>query len=167
MISNDLPEYTLGFIVDKNWENVLLWSKKKTNSGFTVSLWKRNGPWWKVELWETIEQWMIREIIEESEIEILESLLKKIWKIEFRFDWKPERDKHCTIFLIPGYDWPFMETEEMKRERKPINNLPREFMRKSDKQWLEKILKWEKIMAKVNHTIQGDVISIEFFNPDF
>lgn len=157
-----MKQFTLGFIINPTWKNVLLWCKKNTNSGFTVALQKRNGPWWSVDNWESIEDGMIREIFEEAKIEISKTLLMKRWFIKFSFIDKPEWDRECTIFIIPWYSWLFEETEEMRRQWRPISDLPRDNMRPSDKIWLEKLLEWKYINAEVVHNKEWKLLNIKF-----
>ena len=142
-----MKDFTLWIIICD--DKILLWSKKKTNSWFTISLWKRNWPWWAVEENESIEDWLIREVKEEMWAEISKVFLEKTWVIDFYFETKPIRNKKCHIFNIKNFNQPYYETDEMKREWFDVNNLPLDNMRDSDKIWLPKVLSWKYINYKI------------------
>lgn len=155
-----MKPFTLAFIFnDKN--QVLLCAKKKTNSGFIASLGKWNGPGGAVEAGETIKQGMIREIWEETKIEISEALLESAWYLQFRFVNKSDWDKDVHIFVVKDYVGWFEETEEMKPERFNISDIPYERMRDSDKNWLPELLSGKYVSYRMDCDDDGVVLGCE------
>ena len=112
---------------------MLLCTKKKSVSWFTVAVGKWNGPWGKVDESETIIQWAVRELEEETWIQTSEQQLSLAWILHFSFESKVERNQECSVFVFRWYEWGFVETDEMKPQRFDIDKLPFENMRADDK----------------------------------
>ena len=86
-----MKKTTLWFIV-KDWKIMLAMKKR----GFWA--WLYNGVGGKVELWETIEEWMIREANEEIWIRLKE--LEKVGVLKFYFDWKEDWNQSVYVFWV-------------------------------------------------------------------
>jgi len=130
-----MKKATLAIII-KDWK-ILLAMKKR---GFWE--WKLNWPGGKLEKNETPQQAMIREAYEELKIKIKRQEL--IWKINFYFKNKPERNLEGYIFYVDDFEWTPQETEEMKPYWFDLNKILYEKMWEDDKIWLPKAIKKEK-----------------------
>ncbi len=107
--------------------------------------WKLNWPWWKVDKCENIENCMIREVKEETTIDVKINDLQIVWYIKFFFLDKPEWDIEVNIFKILKFNWEAIETEEMSPDWYDINNIPYDKMWKDDIYWLPRVLNWEYV----------------------
>ncbi len=130
-----MRQTTLGFII-QNWK-ILLAMKKR---GFWE--WKYNWFWWKLELWETVDQAMIREANEEIWINILEQ--EKIWVLNFYFEENKDWNQSVNVFFIHKFSWEIEESEEMKPYWFELNKIPYDEMWEDDKIWLPEVLWWKK-----------------------
>jgi len=131
-------QLTLGLLVEK--EKILLGMKK---AGFGAGRW--NGFGGKVEPGESIEQAMIREFYEESNIQVTD--YKKMGVIEFEFRGNPVI-LEVHIYLITKYNGEPKETKEMKPQWFPINDIPYQQMWPDDKHWLPLFLQGKKFKGK-------------------
>lgn len=148
------------YVFNDLWQ-ILLCTKEKTNSGFTISLGKRNGAGGKVDDGESIVGSAVRELAEETWIFAQESDLKHIWIIHFSFETQKDRDQECHVYTIDNYTWNFIETEEMQPQRWNIKDIPYENMRSSDKYWMPRMLKWEFIEYKFYLNDSGEIINYQ------
>lgn len=130
-----MKRWVLGIII--KGEKILLWMKKRW-----FWEWKYNWPWWKIEKGETPEEAMIREAKEEFWIDIIKQ--KRIGKLYFYFDWKPEDNFEVDLFLIESFAWLPIETEEMTPEWFDIDKIPYDKMWEDDKTWLPRVLNKEE-----------------------
>ena len=130
-----MRQTTLWFII-QDWE-ILLAMKKR---GFWEGWY--NWFWGKLEKWETIEQWMIREANEEIWINILEQ--EKVWILNFYFEEKKNWNQSVNIFFVTKFSWEIKESEEMKPYWFKLGNIPYDKMWEDDKIWLPKVLNWDK-----------------------
>lgn len=119
---------------------ILLCMKKR---GFWA--WKLNWPWWKPELCESMEECMIREIKEETTLNVLTKDLQEVWYIKFFFLDKPDWDIEVNIFKILDFTWEAIETEEMSPNWYNLDSIPYDKMWKDDKYWLPRVLAWEYV----------------------
>ncbi len=150
----------LVYVFNDLWQ-ILLCTKKKTNSGFTVSLGKRNGAGGKVDNGESIVGSAIRELAEETWIFAQENDLKHMWIIHFSFETQKDRDQECHVYAIDNYTWNFIETEEMQPQRWNIKDIPYENMRSDDKYWMPRMLKWEFVEYKFYFNDSGEIINYQ------
>ena len=130
-----MKKTTLWFIV-KDWKIMLAMKKR----GFWA--WLYNGVGGKVESWETIEEWMIREANEEIWIRVKE--LEKVGVLKFYFDWKEDWNQSVYVFFIKDYDGEILESEEMKPYWFNLKEIPYSKMWEDDEIWLPGVLDWER-----------------------
>jgi len=130
-----MRQTTLWFIIQDG--NILLAMKKR----WFWAGWY-NWFWGKLEEWETIEQWMIREANEEIWINILKQ--EKVWVLNFYFEDKEDWNQSVNIFFIKDFTWDIKESEEMKPYWFKLEQIPYDKMWKDDKIWLPEVLGWAK-----------------------
>ena len=116
---------------------------QKKSRGFGVGKW--NAPGGKKELNETIEQSTIREIKEETDLNI--SNLKNIGYHEFVWEEKEEWSTRCYIFKTNTYRGKPKDMGEGKLKWFPVNKIPLDEMWDDDKLWTKNMLK-----GKFNNT---------------
>lgn len=119
---------------------VLLGMKKR---GFGVGRW--NGFGGKVEKGETIEQGAIRELGEEAGIN--DGKLKKMGIIEFSFQ-NDEKILQVHIFKLTDFLGEPIETEEMRPQWFPFNEIPFLQMWSDDEYWFPLFLKDKLFQGK-------------------
>lgn len=127
-----MKQTTLIYVFNTQWQ-ILLCSKKKSDSWFSVSVGKRNWAGGKIDDHETAIQWAIRELKEETGIQASEQQLIESWILHFSFESKKDRDQECTVFCFREYEWSFNETDEMKPQWFDLDKIPYENMRADDK----------------------------------
>jgi 8-oxo-dGTP diphosphatase len=133
---------TLCVIVDREKNRLLLGMKKR---GFGVG--KYNGFGGKVNLGETFEQAALRELLEESSLDVKLEHLAKAAEFDFYFPHKPEFDQTVHVYLIEqAYGEP-KESEEMAFRWFGLNEVPYSQMWDDDKYWLPKVLEGKKLRA--------------------
>jgi len=130
-----MKKTTLWFVI-KNGKIMLAMKKRWFGAGLY------NGVGWKLEKWETIEQWMIREANEEIWINIKE--LEKIWVLHFYFDENKDWNQSVHTFFIKSFTWKIEESEEMKPYWFDLDKIPYDKMWEDDKIWLPEVLNWER-----------------------
>ena len=126
---------TLWIMIKNN--KIFLWEKMR---GFAK--WVLNWVWWKQEGSETIAECMIREAKEEINIDIIKQ--ESVWKMTFIFEEKPELNLVVYLYNILDYTWKITESEEIKPFWFDLDNIPYKKMWELDKDWLPRILNWEK-----------------------
>lgn len=131
---------TLAFLLSE--DRICLALKKR---GFGEGNW--NGFGGKCEGDETVDESAIREIKEESEVVVLEKDLEKVGIIEFLYP----NDLHLEVhtFFIHRWNGSPEETEEMRPEWFPFDQIPYEHMWADDRYWLPRVLQGEKLIGKV------------------
>ena len=155
-----VKQTTLVYVFNPQWQ-ILLAAKKKTNSGFNISLGKWNGAGGKVEEDETYLQSAKRELEEETGICIDESKFIHMGIIHFSFATKKEWDQECHVFVVKDYTGAFHETEEMKPQWFDTTTLPYDDMRADDKYRLPRLLNNEKLEYMFHFSDEGDILSYE------
>lgn len=136
-----MKQTTLVYVFNPEGQ-VLLAVKKKSDSGFDVSVDKVNTAGGKREPQETITECALRELQQEFGIIISESSLIDAGVIRFLFQTKKERDNECHVFNILNYNGKYKDSEEMKEIKYfDTTNLPRENMRESDAIRMPKMLR--------------------------
>ncbi|MEF2175851.1 MAG: 8-oxo-dGTP diphosphatase [Candidatus Absconditabacteria bacterium] len=135
---------------------ILLNMKKR---GFGVG--KYNGAGGKIMPGESVIQGAVRELEEETAINLSESDLINRGVFHFYFENKPSRNQ--DVHLFSGlYDGNFQETEEMKPEWFDIDKIPYDLMWEDDSYWLPRILAGdEKIEYTFNFNEDGKISSFE------
>lgn len=138
---------TLGLIVKDG--KILLGMKKR---GFGVGLW--NGFGGKVEAGESLEENMIREFKEETDLDVL--------KIRYRgfshFAGVDKDDIRVNYFEILEYEGEPKESEEMRPEWFDLSEIPYGEMWEDDKYWLPVYLEGRSFEAYFDYQ-EGKVAS--------
>lgn len=108
-------------VIIKDWNKILLVHRIKNWKDYYVI------PWWWVYEWENIEQWAIREIQEETSLNI--QIKQKLWEEEFKWEkyhyflstnfigeiklWWPEikRQSENNVYILERVEiWNLMNT---------------------------------------------------------
>ena len=134
MIEYNFPVTTTLCYILNNKDEVLLIMKKRG-----VGKW--NGPGGKVSEKESIEEAVVREVKEETGLDISNVINKGV--LEFVAPQKPEIQSRCHIFITRDYKGNIIESEECYSQWHPVSKLPFDKMWEDDILWLEKLLKEE------------------------
>lgn len=139
-------------------DKILLAEKKR---GFGKG--KINSAGGKLELNETPEQAVIREIKEELGIDLINPEKRAV--IWFDTIYKGSRENYpCHVFVADRWTGEPMESDEMKPMWFDINNLPYEKMFSDDKLWLERVLAGEKLECKFKFDDDFNLIEYKIEN---
>jgi len=132
----------LGIVVKDG--KILLCMKKRW---FGVGLW--NSAWWKLDECETMEECMIRELKEETNLDTKKEWIEMVWILYFYFRDNPDWEQECHIFMINDFSWIPEETEEMKPKWFSFEDIPYDKMWKDDPIWLPRVIAWEQIEYEI------------------
>lgn len=135
-------------------DKVLLGMKKR---GFGVGWW--NGIGGKAEDNESIEEAAKREAREEIQVEL--DSLEKVAELHFYFVGKNEKDWLGHVFLVTKWKGRPKETEEMKPKWFKKKEIPYNKMWDADHLWIPKVLKGEKLKAKIGFNKNDKLIKHE------
>jgi len=130
----------LCYIINGNGE-VLLQFKRR---GFGIGKW--NGPGGKVEPGETIEQAVIREVKEETGIDVVNP--EKMAELEFYFIGKEEWNQMADVYVAKNYSGEIAESDEGELKWFKFNEIPYDEMWDDDPYWLPNILAGEFMKMK-------------------
>lgn len=130
---------TLAFILEK--DRILLAMKKQ---GFGAG--RYNGYGGKVDPGETIEEGIIREVSEESGLEVTK--LEKVGVHVFESTERPDEILEGHVFKIVEYRGEPVETEEMKPEWFEFDAIPYATMWPDDIHWFPYFLAGNKFRTK-------------------
>ncbi|XP_059056922.1 oxidized purine nucleoside triphosphate hydrolase-like [Achroia grisella] len=144
--------YTLVFI--RNDNQILLGFKKR---GFGVNKW--NGFGGKVEQNETIVEAAVRELREESCVNVKTSDLKNIGHLEFTFEGDPML-MDVRVFSTNNYEGTPAETDEMSPKWFNYEHVPFSDMWPDDKLWFPYMLKNKAFYAKFHY--QGNDTILDY-----
>ncbi|MFA5360346.1 MAG: 8-oxo-dGTP diphosphatase [Patescibacteria group bacterium] len=136
----DLRAVNLCYVIN-NRDEILLQYKRK---GFGVGKW--NGPGGKVEPEETLEQSVIREVKEETGLDIKN--LKKMAELEFYFINKEEWNQIAHVYVTKDFTGDIQVSEEGELKWFKINEIPYDKMWDDDPYWLPNILAGEFMKIK-------------------
>ena len=95
-----------------------------------------------------IEDTAIRELEEESTIQVHKSDLKKLAIIDFIFPYAPNFNQRVHIYIIRNWKGRFRKTDEMAPRWFDTRKLPYDKMWDSDKTWMPKIISGETFYAR-------------------
>lgn len=142
---------TLAYLIDEKEQRICLALKKR---GFGEGNW--NGYGGKLEEGEDIIAAAIREIKEESEVDVSREDMKKVAIVEFLF----VDGKHLEVhtFFVRSWVGEPTETEEMNPAWFLYNEIPYERMWADDPYWLPRALRGEKLQGKVWFNEDGKTI---------
>ncbi len=129
---------------------LLAMKKRKFGSG------KWNGYGGKLEEGEEPIDGIIREIKEESNLDIEKSLFKKLGFIDFFFNDKEEWNQKVIIYRVDDFVGEPEETEEMMPRWFKIDEIPYNEMWKGDDQWLPYVINNKKFKGEVHFSENGD-----------
>lgn len=136
----------------RDGERILLAEKKR---GFGVGFW--NGYGGKVEPGETIEQALVREVREESELELVD--YEKRGMMEFHL----ADGAIKQVYIFEGTKWKGepVETEEMKPKWFQVAEIPLDDMWPSDTFWYPKFLKREYFEGTIVFDENKQVVDVK------
>lgn len=123
---------------------VLLAMKKR---GFGAGHW--NGYGGKLEGNETPEEAAVREVKEESGVDVVAADLEKLGEIEFYFSDKPEWNQKVMIYRSFVWQGEPAETEEMKPAWFALDAIPYAEMWPGDDAWIPHLLRGEKFEGEI------------------
>ena len=145
-----MRDATLVFLIkDEPSSEILLGLKK---AGFAQG--KLNGFGGKVENGETIERAAVRELKEETGVQVSEQDLRRMAHLTFVFPAKPEWDQVVHVFLARQWEGEPAESAEMRPAWYRVSEIPFESMWQDDPHWLPLILRGKRIRARF--TFQAD-----------
>ncbi len=128
------------YIVNEKGQ-VLLQFKKR---GFGQGKW--NGPGGKVELGETPEESVKREVKEETGVVIKN--LEKLGELEFIFNEKEEWNNYCYVFVCDEFEGELRDKGEGKLQWFNQEELPFAKMWADDKHWLPDVLRGKYVKKR-------------------
>lgn len=150
-----MRQCTLIFVFKPTGE-ILLAMKKR---GFGEGKW--NGAGGKVEANETIPAAAVRELREETGIEVAESRLENVGILHFTFEGKPDWNQDVSVFFVRDYVGPDpVETEEMRPKWFDIEDIPYEEMWADDPYWLPRVIEGDKIDFSFTFDNEGDLAEV-------
>lgn len=156
-----MQQTNLIYVFNPQWQ-VLLCAKKKSNSGFEISLGKRNGAGGKLEEGETMLQAAKRELEEETGIVIPEEAFELRGINKLYYENKPERNQEVHVFVIQNYTGEYKETEELFPQWFPIDAIPYEKMWADDIHWMPRMFAGEYFEYTFHFTEDGkEIVSHE------
>jgi len=117
-------------------DEILLQYKRK---GFGIGKW--NGPGGKVEPGETSEQAVIREVKEETGLDIIKP--EKMAELDLYFIGKEEWNQAADVYVVKNYSGKITESDEGELKWFKIKELPYDKMWDDDPHWLPNILAGE------------------------
>ena len=156
MLSSIMPGLSiknLCYIINNKGE-VLLQYKRK---GFGVGKW--NGPGGKVEPGETIEQSVIREVKEETGLDVKN--LKHMAELEFYFIGRQDWDMVTYVYVTRDFSGQLLASDEGELEWFKIKELPFEKMWDDDPHWLPKVFAGEFMKMRFNFDHEGKLLKYE------
>lgn len=134
-----MKELTLLFLVKE--DKVLLAMKKR---GFGVGRW--NGVGGKLEPGETIEEALVRECQEEINVTPFDCEQMALLNFE-EFVEGEKRQMAVHVFVANAWEGEPEESEEMRPEWFPVQDLPLDTMWPDDEFWLPQVLEGKRIRA--------------------
>jgi 8-oxo-dGTP diphosphatase len=140
-------------------EQVLLGLKK---AGFGAGKWGGFGG--KMEPGETALMTAVREVQEESGIQVAVADLARVGHLTFVFPFKPEWSQVVHVFLSSRWHGKPAESEEMIPLWFAVDEIPYHDMWQDCRHWLPRVLVGERVRARFgfaadNHTV--DAVEIE------
>jgi ADP-ribose pyrophosphatase YjhB (NUDIX family) len=134
---------TLVFLVKSNPIDEILLGYKK--AGFAQG--KINGFGGKVEVGETIEHAAVREMREETSVQVAEQDLDRVAHLTFTFRDMPDWDQIVHVFLVRRWQGEPVESNEMKPAWRRVSEIPFSQMWQDDPHWLPRVLAGQRVRA--------------------
>ena len=159
-----MRDATLVFLLKGEPPSEILLGLKK--AGFAHG--KINGFGGKVQQGESIAAAAVREMEEETGIQVLEQDLEKMAHLTFMFPARPEWDQVVHVFLARKWKGEPMESAEMRPAWYKVDEIPFQSMWQDDPHWLPRVLAGQQIKARFtfqadNETVQA--LEIEECSP--
>ena len=149
----ELSIKNLCYIMNDKGE-VLLQFKRR---GFGVGKW--NGPGGKVEPGETSEQAVIREVKEETGLDIIKPELMA--ELDFIFKGHDGWSHVAHVYMAKNYSGEIVSSDEGELEWFDIKKLPLDKMWDDDPHWLPKVLAGEFMKMRFYFDGEGDLQTYE------
>lgn len=140
---------TLTFFIKDS--QILLAMKKR---GFGEGRWNCYGG--KVQGEETVKSAAVREIFEESSLIVSEGDLAQAGIIDFYFE--EDFVFQCHIFVAMDWVGDAQESEEMRPQWFPVNNLPFDEMWAVDQKWMPMVIFGKKLKALARYNKEGNLV---------
>ena len=149
-----MQDATLCLLVrGKPTEEVLLGLKK---AGFGMD--KYNGFGGKVEDGETIAQAAVRELKEETGVQVRLVDLQRVGHLTFLFPEKPDWDQVVHVFLARAWEGEPAESVEMVPTWFAVDDIPYERMWDDDAYWLPRVLAGERVRATFTYQADNETV---------
>ncbi len=142
---------TLVYLFNQKWQ-ILLAMKKR---GFWAGKW--NGFGGKPDGNETIKEAAIRELEEESGIDLEPEQIHQLGLLHFIFDTKPEWSQDVHVFK-GHYVGEFHETEEMHPQWRDIDKIPYQDAWEDDPFWMPLLIKDQDFEMTFHFDDTGKII---------
>jgi len=152
---------TLVYVLKGNPPGEILLGLKKVGFGRG----KYVGFGGKIEPGESIPQAAVRELAEESGVQITLNALTYVSDIVFLFPNKPDWNHRVHVFTTPANDMEPQETEEMNPRWFPLSSIPYQKMWDDSRYWLPRVLSGEKIKARFIFNLDNTTVSEVEFSP--
>jgi len=103
----------------------------------------------------------VRELREETEVDVPETKLEKVGVLHFTFEKKPEWDQDVNVFFVRDYAGPdAVETEEMAPKWFKVEDIPYDDMWADDPYWLPRVLEGDKVDFSFTFDPDGDLVEV-------
>ena len=132
-------------------DKILLAMKKRK---FGVGKW--NGYGGKLEDGETPIEGVVREVKEESNLDIPKELFKELGYMDFYFDDKAEWNQRVIVYRVDNFVGEPEETEEMMPKWFPVSEIPWDEMWKGDDQWIPYVVENKHFAGTVHFSESGE-----------
>jgi 8-oxo-dGTP pyrophosphatase MutT (NUDIX family) len=150
-----MPQATLCFLVRGDPPTEVLLGLKKVGFGSG----KDNGFGGKVEASETVAEAAVRELREETGVEVAERDLKRVGHCTFRFPARPEWDQMVHVFLVREWEGSPQESQEMRPEWFGVKVIPYEAMWADDAHWLPGVLAGKRVRGWFRFRADGQTLA--------
>ncbi len=144
---------TLYFLTVGDPPQKILLGKKKAGLGAG----KFNGYGGKVEAGERIETAVIRELAEESGIQVVPAQLRKAGVLTFKVP--NEQDWETHVYVVNQWQGTAVESREMRHHWFLLNNIPYDQMWQDDQYWLPHVLVGKYVVATFYFGADGESLT--------
>ncbi len=145
---------TVCFLVEENPRRVLLGLKKR---GFGKG--KFNGFGGKIAGGEDVRDAAVREIREECGLEVTSADLISAGRLVFFFPFRTEFDHDVSVFRTGRWRGVLCESDEMRPEWFPIEEIPYERMWQDDAHWLPLVLSGATVEAEFTFADDNETVA--------
>jgi 8-oxo-dGTP diphosphatase len=120
---------------------------------------KYNGFGGKVEEGETVAEATVREMREETGVDVRLEDLERVGRLTFLFPYRPEWEQVVHVYLARRWQGTPQESDEMAPAWFAVDDIPYEQMWDDDLYWLPRVLGGERVRA--TFTYQADNQTVE------